>query len=279
MSPRPAASVLLVATVLLAGPTAVAGASVSPAPTADTGSASVAPAPARLAPGVHAAATAADGPTAAVDEDLPALDVRLEPVESDVDAGENATFDVVVDGVTEGIFAFSINVSTSDRRVVRIVGSEVFSGTTGGLGPQNGGEYVLLGAIGSEYGNGSVTVGQVTVTGESAGVADLRVRAARIGANRDDEYPIGELGSATVTVGDPTGPSVPPVTGDDPPTNVDDDAPLEDVDGDGTFTIFDVQAFLETFDGPVVQSNVAAFDFDGDGDVDIFDVQTQLEEL
>jgi hypothetical protein len=67
-----------------------------------------------------------------------------------------------------------------------------------------------------------------------------------------------------------------------PPTpagNADDDPQLEDVDGDGAFTIFDVQAFLETFDGETVQAHPGAFDFDGDGDVDIFDVQALLVEL
>jgi hypothetical protein len=70
-----------------------------------------------------------------------------------------------------------------------------------------------------------------------------------------------------------------PVVVDRPAADPDGDGLLEDVDGDGEVTIFDVQAFLEAFDGDVVGSNAARFDFDGDGDVDVFDVQTLLEAL
>ncbi|ERH10557.1 MAG: hypothetical protein J07HX64_02332 [halophilic archaeon J07HX64] len=50
---------------------------------------------------------------------------------------------------------------------------------------------------------------------------------------------------------------------------------LNDVNGDGEFTIFDVQAFFLNFETPAVQNNPEAFNFDGDENdqVTIFDVQ------
>jgi PKD repeat protein len=73
-----------------------------------------------------------------------------------------------------------------------------------------------------------------------------------------------------------TGPD--PVVGSDPPTDQRNpgDGLYEDVNGDGTFDIFDVAAFLGVYDSPAVQSQSSYFDFDGSGSVDIFDVAALL---
>ena len=56
---------------------------------------------------------------------------------------------------------------------------------------------------------------------------------------------------------------------------------LNDVDGDGEFTIFDVQVFFTNFQTDPVQANPALFDFgdSGDDEVTIFDVQALFTEL
>jgi hypothetical protein len=56
---------------------------------------------------------------------------------------------------------------------------------------------------------------------------------------------------------------------------------LNDVDGDGEFTIFDVQAFFTSFEAGPVQTSPVLFDFDdsGDGEVTISDVQALFVEL
>jgi len=56
---------------------------------------------------------------------------------------------------------------------------------------------------------------------------------------------------------------------------------LNDVDGDGAFTIFDVQEFFTSFQADPVRTNPALFDFDdsGDGAVTIFDVQALFVQL
>jgi hypothetical protein len=75
--------------------------------------------------------------------------------------------------------------------------------------------------------------------------------------------------------------SVPVGDNPDPATDTDDDGLLEDTDGDGEFTIFDVQAFFVEFQSDPVQTAPALFDFDGSGDgaVTIFDVQALFLEL
>ncbi|ERH08369.1 MAG: hypothetical protein J07HX64_00109 [halophilic archaeon J07HX64] len=71
---------------------------------------------------------------------------------------------------------------------------------------------------------------------------------------------------------------LPPVVGNDPPQDLDDDGLYEDIDGDGQFTIFDVQAFFVNFQSEPVQNNPVAFNFSEDENpeetgVTIFDVQ------
>ena len=75
-----------------------------------------------------------------------------------------------------------------------------------------------------------------------------------------------------------------PVVGDTPPTNVIEDGAglYEDIDGDGEFTIFDVQALFRNLDSPAVQNFPEAFNFNEDDDpesVGIHDVQGLFERL
>jgi len=70
------------------------------------------------------------------------------------------------------------------------------------------------------------------------------------------------------------------VTGDGAgATDTTGDGLLDDVTGDGEFTIADVQALFEQFGSDAVQDNVDLFDFLGDDRVSIFDVQALFDEL
>jgi PKD repeat protein len=65
----------------------------------------------------------------------------------------------------------------------------------------------------------------------------------------------------------------PVVVGDDPAKDLDGDGLYEDVNGDNTFDLVDVQALYQNWDSDVVQNNVDLFDFNGDGNVNLNDVQ------
>jgi PKD repeat protein len=74
----------------------------------------------------------------------------------------------------------------------------------------------------------------------------------------------------------------PPVTGENPPTDINDDGLYEDINGDESFNIFDVQALFIQFNSATVQNNPEAFNFNGDSNPDavtIFDVQGLFVEL
>ena len=72
-----------------------------------------------------------------------------------------------------------------------------------------------------------------------------------------------------------------PVTGSDPPRDLDGDGRYRDVRGDGTVDVADVQALFENLDSPAVQENSHRFNFQGDRHeaVTVFDVQALFETL
>jgi len=66
---------------------------------------------------------------------------------------------------------------------------------------------------------------------------------------------------------------------DNPPMDPDDDRLYEDINGDGTFDIVDVQALSANLNDDTIQNNPDAFDFNGDGQVDSADVQALFDKL
>lgn len=73
------------------------------------------------------------------------------------------------------------------------------------------------------------------------------------------------------------GPS--PVMDDQPPTDPDGDGEYEDVNGDGEFTITDVQTLFVNRDDGGVQEDGSYYDFSGDGQFSIADIQELFVEF
>lgn len=71
------------------------------------------------------------------------------------------------------------------------------------------------------------------------------------------------MGAQITTVPGPSIPALPNATG--PPGNLDGDATLEDVDGDGTGDVFDVLTYYNVRESETIRTNASAFDYDGDG--------------
>jgi PKD repeat protein len=62
------------------------------------------------------------------------------------------------------------------------------------------------------------------------------------------------------------------------PTDPDDDGRYEDVNGDGSVDVLDVQTLFASLESDEVQDNPRAFDFDGDGTVSVVDIQALFAE-
>ncbi len=96
-----------------------------------------------------------------------------------------------------------------------------------------------------------------------------------------------QVGTYTVTVGmandtdtETVDVSLPKLPGTDSrPQDVTGDGLREDTDGDGAFTIFDVQTFFNSFTTSPVTEHAWAYDFSGDSQINIFDVQALFNRL
>jgi PKD repeat protein len=67
--------------------------------------------------------------------------------------------------------------------------------------------------------------------------------------------------------------------GGGPPQDPDTDGLYENVDGDDSFDIFDVQALFNNFERTALKQHTPAYDFSPDGELSIFDVQGLFNEL
>jgi hypothetical protein len=72
-----------------------------------------------------------------------------------------------------------------------------------------------------------------------------------------------------------------PIFGDNPPLDIDSDNNYEDIDGDGEFTIADVEAFFEHHRSEIVQENAEFFNFSNSDpeEVNLDDVQALYQQL
>jgi len=74
---------------------------------------------------------------------------------------------------------------------------------------------------------------------------------------------------------------IPPIVGENPPSDLNGDGLYRDINGDGEFTVGDVQALFENLDNGVVQDNAELFNFSGGDEsaVTLEDVQALHSDL
>jgi len=96
-------------------------------------------------------------------------------------------------------------------------------------------------------------------------------------ANGGDVMDTAQL---SVTISE-AGDELPPIVGNTPPKDIHGDGLYRDIDGNGEFTVVDVQLFFENRDDPVIQNNSKLFNFDGKNPatVTISDVQALFRDL
>jgi hypothetical protein len=129
------------------------------------------------------------------------------------------------------------------------------------------------------------TVQTVTTTNSSYTVSDLPPGEYGVVVDVDGYEFFAD--SVTVTEGEqkpfniPLEETVPPIVNGRPPRDLDGDDTYENVLGDGTFDILDVQALFANLDNPTVQNHPWAFDFSGvkPDEVTITDVQALFNKL
>jgi PKD repeat protein len=105
----------------------------------------------------------------------------------------------------------------------------------------------------------------------------VRVRAVNESRSAADGFDTAPR-SYTLTVDAPSAGPPAVLASSAPPTDPDGDGRYEDVNGDGSVDVLDVQTLFAGLDGNAVQDHPAAFDFDGDGTVSVVDIQALFTE-
>jgi hypothetical protein len=213
------------------------------------------------------------------DETDPASAVSLSPSEATIGVDETTTFDVVVADADGGVGAIDATVALADSSVASItdltVSGATNSETTDVTIAADGSSATVESVLLDTNDDGPVSVVTVTVTGDAVGSSDLSLTIDALGDESGTSYDVTDVTGASLTVVElgPIGDSA------NPPADLDGDGTFEDVNGDGTVDVLDVQVLFTYRDDETVANNPSKFDFNGDGTFDVVDVQALFANL
>jgi len=119
---------------------------------------------------------------------------------------------------------------------------------------------------------------QIDATGQQATNAYREPEAYEVTLQITDSNGGTDTVTKTISVEDS---ELPPITGENPPQDLNGDGLYRDINGDGQFGISDVQIFFQNFNSDAVQNNPEAFNFDQSEplEVTISDVQALFLDL
>jgi hypothetical protein len=205
------------------------------------------------------------------------VDVTIGPGGDALEPGDTATYAISVSNVGAGLSTANLTFTSNDTGVVTIQDvSPIGSATVEHKAVAAGSAKLNISGLDAGA-SGTVQIAEVTVSAIQNGTATLAGDAS-LSAAGGESYPVNSVQQTTIDIqGPPPTPTLPGFT--NPATDVDGDGLYEDVNGDGEFTIADVQAFFEHRNSDVVQNNAALFNFDDNDppDVTIRDVQALFQ--
>ncbi len=225
------------------------------------------------------------------------VDVSLVAADETLPPGQSTSHEVVVEGAGYGLGGYSgieIAIDNLDSGMfVEFTETATGNVNPGGDPPVSNSE--IRDANGNLARTGSVvSLDADLVDGAFDGAGEIVVAELDTVVTGVDTSPVSltvetglqDIDGVEYTVENTTGGVLEPVGIDvngngKPATDTDGDSKFEDVDCDGAFTIFDVQAFFVHFDSSVVQDNPGPFSFNDNSieAVTIFDVQSLFADL
>ena len=241
----------------------------------------------------HGVATDDDSATAQITIEEPStpgdgdLSTTVELVGDDANgqiaAGDTVTYDVVVTDAFGGVGAYSLSVDVSNGTVASVDSGVATDASGEGLTDTTitDSSATIEAALLDTNDTGSVSIASVTVVGVGPGTTDVTLNVTALGNESGQSYTVESTTDASLEVLE-----LPPVDpgdddGPDPavPTDPDDDGVFEDINGDGQFTVADVQLLFAERNSNTVTEYGTYYDINGDGTFDIVDVQALWTEL
>ncbi|QLG27266.1 PKD domain-containing protein [Halorarum halophilum] len=208
----------------------------------------------------------------APDGDGPATTVSLSP-ESDLVAVDQSTeYDVVVDDTDGGVGAYELTITVEDPSVASITGVDLAGVSDEELTDvqiaDDGSSVTIEAVLVDTEDDGSATLGTVTVQANAEGTSDLSLNVSDLGTEAGESYDVtgtngASLTASTLVVGN----------SENPAQDLDGDGDYEDINGDGTVDLLDVQTLFADRDGPAASNSPEAFDYNGDGEFTLSDIQ------
>uniref|UniRef100_UPI0004748588 PKD domain-containing protein n=1 Tax=Halorubrum sp. T3 TaxID=1194088 RepID=UPI0004748588 len=218
------------------------------------------------------AVTVEDADDAAPPTDGASTAVSLSPESELVAVGDAAEYDVVVESADGGVGAYSMTVTVDDPSVASITGANLSGVENGGLTDvqiaADGSSVTVEAVLIDTDDSGNVSLGTVTVESATEGSTNVSLDVSELGDEAGSTYEVtgtsgATLEASTLVVGD----------SENPAQDLDGDGDFEDVNGDGTVDVLDVQTLFADRDGAAVQNAPQAFDFNGDGEFTLVDIQ------
>ena len=209
-----------------------------------------------------------------------AVNITVEPAGTGAEPGETTTYEVAIEGPKDGIDGYAhLDIVIEEPLVAQFVEfNETAADNVEDDLPYSLTE--IQDANGNETDTGPVVSMEAALTGDAAfdGAGEIVIAELDTVVTGIDTSPVSliveaglrDIDGVEYTVGNETGSLLEPVEVDvngngKPATDTNGDSKFEDVDGNGGFDIFDMQAFFVYFDTPVVQDSPEPFEFNEGG--------------
>jgi hypothetical protein len=210
------------------------------------------------------------------------IDLAVGPGGDTVQPGNATTYNLTLAGATAGVGSLDVTLNASNGTVATLTGATAVDGDSQVTTTPDGTSLTLNVTNASIAGGTSVQLGRVDVQTAVEGETTVNVSGTpTVRTPGGIAYPIDRVQGTTVSVSNDTGAAlfpdgIPGSSGNQPPTDPDDDGLFEDFNGDGQFTFVDVIDFVFAIgaiqSADLSSAQTAAIDFDNSGGVDFVDV-------
>lgn len=206
--------------------------------------------------------------------------VTFDTINQSVATNGSTTYDIILTDAPSGVGSYSFTVISDDPATATFT-NFTFGGSPSSSTKQlsysaNNATLTATGGLAGIAAGSNVTLGTVTVTGNSTGSTTLGLRINSLFDGNNDQISVG-VTNASISV--TSGPNTLPGQ-NQAPTDPDNDGVYEDLNGDGSADLRDLQPFFNLVRPSASPlNNPSYFDINGDGSTGLRDLQPFFNEV